>query len=194
MAIEVTEIFYPKTRTQWRRWLERHHASKTEIWVRRFRKATGKPCLTYDELVEECLCFGWIDGVVKKMDDESNVQRITPRRKKGTSLSELNRQRIWKLQQEERMTEAGLAPIAAQVGSPEEDFEIPREIEAALREADGAWENFLAFPRFYQRLKIGWLAELKGNRQEAWDQRLGHLVRMSAQGKRYGTEPLVDWE
>lgn len=82
MPVEITEIFYPKARPEWRQWLATHHKTKTEIWLRRFKKATGKPCITYDELVEECLCFGWIDGVVKKLDEESNVQRITPRRKK----------------------------------------------------------------------------------------------------------------
>ena len=95
--MEIGEVFYPKTRSQWRRWLNRNHTKRTEIWVRRFKKRTGQPCISYDDLVEECLCFGWIDGIVKKLDDESNVQRATPRRKESF-LSELNRQRIWKLQ------------------------------------------------------------------------------------------------
>ena len=82
MPIEITEIFYPKVRQEWRQWLEANHTTQTEIWLRRFKKATGKPCITYNELVEECLCFGWIDGVVKKLDEESNVQRIIPRSKK----------------------------------------------------------------------------------------------------------------
>ena len=107
---EITEIFYPKTRPDWRKWLQTHHQSKVEIWLRRFKKATGKPSLPYDDMVEECLCFGWIDGVIKKLDEESNVQRITPRRKKGTFLSELNRQRVWKLQKQGLMTPAGTAP------------------------------------------------------------------------------------
>ncbi len=82
MPVEITEIFYPKTRREWRQWLEANHSTQTEIWLRRFKKATVTPCITYDELVEECLCFGWIDGVVKKLDEESNVQRIIPRSKK----------------------------------------------------------------------------------------------------------------
>ena len=82
MPVEVTEIFYPKARREWRQWLEANHSTQTEIWLRRFKKATGKPCITYEKLVEECLCFGWIDGVIKKLDEESNVQRIIPRSKK----------------------------------------------------------------------------------------------------------------
>ena len=77
---EITEVFYPHHRGDWRHWLQEHHQTKTEIWLRMFRKDSGKPSLSYDDLVEECLCFGWIDGVVKKLDEESRVQRITPRR------------------------------------------------------------------------------------------------------------------
>jgi len=139
MPIEITEIFYPKARPEWRQWLETHHKTKTEIWLRRFKKTTGKPCITYDELVEECLCFGWIDGVVKKLDEESNVQRITPRRKKKTFLSELNRQRVWKLQREGLMTPAGITPIEDQIGSPDDPWDIPDWVEAQLREDEEVW-------------------------------------------------------
>ena len=63
--MEITAVFYPKTRAEWRDWLATHHRSgTTEVWVQTFRKASGQPSLPYDDLVEECLCFGWIDGVV----------------------------------------------------------------------------------------------------------------------------------
>jgi uncharacterized protein YdeI (YjbR/CyaY-like superfamily) len=136
--MEITEVFYPTTRADWRAWLETHHLTKTEIWVQTFRKATGKPSLPYDDLVEECLCFGWIDGIVKKYDEESAVQRITPRKKKSY-LSELNRQRIWKLQALGLMAPAGIAPIAAQIGSPNDPFEFPEWIVEALKAAPPAW-------------------------------------------------------
>ena len=139
--MEITEVFYPKTRTQWRNWLKRHHQKKKEIWVRKPHKDTGEPCISYDELVEECLCFGWIDGVVKKLDAHSSVQRITPRRAKGSYLSELNRQRIWKLQHLDLMTPAGIEPIASQIGSPEDPFEILSEIKKQFRKNKTAWKN-----------------------------------------------------
>ncbi len=189
---EITEIFYPKTRSEWRHWLRTHHLTKSEVWLRRFRKATGKPCITYDELVEECLCFGWIDGVIKKLDDESNVQRITPRRKKGTYLSELNRQRVWKLQNLGLMTPAGIAPIEDQLGSPGDPFDIPDWVLEQLQADPEVWKNFAAFPRFYQRLKVGWIGEIRNDSQRAEAQkRLNYLIKMTAQGKRYGTEPLA---
>lgn len=190
--MEITEIFYPKNRAEWRAWLAENHASgKTEIWVHTHQKATGKPSLPYDDLVEECLCFGWIDGTVKKLDETSAVQRITPRRKKGTFLSELNRQRIWKLEKLGLMTPAGIAPIAEQIGSPDEP-PPPDWMEAQLRADAQVWENFEQFPMLYRRLKIGWIAEVKGDaRREEAQKRLDFLIKNTRAGKMYGTQPLA---
>lgn len=193
MAVQITEIFYPQIRTDWRKWLEDNHLSKSEIWLRRFKKATGEPSISYDDLVEECLCFGWIDGVIKKLDEHSNVQRITPRRKKGTFLSELNRQRVWKLQRLGLMTPAGIAPIADQIGTPNDPFDIPEFVLSQLQADPMVWENFQAFPRLYQRLKVGWVAEmgLTPSRLPEAQKRLDYLIKMTAQGKMYGTVPYI---
>lgn len=188
--MDITEVFYPQTRQDWRNWLETHSATKSEIWLRTFRKGTGKPSVSYDDLVEESLCFGWIDGTVKKYDEESTVQRITPRRKKSF-LSELNRQRIWKLQRLGLMTPAGIAPIESQIGSPDEPLVIPDWIRAALQQDELVWRNFEAFPHFYKRLKVMWISEnLSPTRQAEADKRLAYFIKMTAQGKRYGTEPM----
>jgi uncharacterized protein YdeI (YjbR/CyaY-like superfamily) len=188
--MEITEVFYPQNRQEWHDWLQEHHLTKKEVWLRKFRKATGKPTISYDDLVEVCLCFGWIDGTVKKFCEESAVQRITPRRKKSF-LSELNRQRIWKLQKQGLMTPAGIAPIEAQIGSPDDPFEIPDWIEEQLQADPQVWQNFEAFPHFYKRLKIGWIHDMLGDsRHPEAQKRLDYLINMTAQGKRYGTEPL----
>jgi uncharacterized protein YdeI (YjbR/CyaY-like superfamily) len=190
--MEITEVFYPKARTEWRDWLATHHrGSKTEVWVRTFKKASGQPSLPYDDLVEECLCFGWIDGVVNKYDEDSMVQRITPRRKK-TFLSELNRQRIWKLQRDGLMTQAGIDPIAEQIGSPDDPLIVPEWIELRLREDLNIWSNFQNFPHFYKRLKVGWILETGKLRREEAEKRLNYLLKMTAVGKMYGTQPLKD--
>ncbi len=189
---EITEVFYPHTRADWRNWLQEHHQAKTEIWLRMFRKDTGKPSLPYNDLVEECLCFGWIDGVVKKFDEESRVQRITPRRKK-TFLSELNRQRVWKLQQLGLITPAGIAPIADQIGLPSDSLDIPGWMEEQLREDPETWANFQAFSHFYKRLKVGWIQEAR-RRQEEAQRRLNYLLKMTKAGKQYGTQPMLDLE
>jgi uncharacterized protein YdeI (YjbR/CyaY-like superfamily) len=191
MPVEITEVFYPHHRQHWREWLQTHHISdKSEVWLQTYRKATGKPSLPYDDMVEECLCFGWIDGVTKKYDEESAVQRITPRRKK-TFLSELKRQRIWKLQQLGLMTPAGIAPIAAQIGSMDDPLVVPEWISAQLQTDPLVWDNFQAFSHFYKRLKVGWINEITGNSRNAEKQkRLNYLIKMSRQGKMYGTQPL----
>jgi uncharacterized protein YdeI (YjbR/CyaY-like superfamily) len=186
--MEITEVFYPKNRQEMRDWLATHGQSKTEAWVRTFNKASGQPSLPYNDLVEECLCFGWIDGSVKKYDVDSMVQRITPRRKK-TFLSELNRQRIWKLQQQGLITEAGIAPVKDQIGSPEDPFELPDWIREQLQNDPVVWDNFQQFPLLYQRLKIGWISECGKSRQEEAQKRLNYLLKMTAQGKQYGTQP-----
>lgn len=191
--MKITEVFYPTVRREWRDWLATHHQTKTEVWLRRFRKATGKPSISYDDLVEECLCFGWIDGLVKKYDVESNVQRITPRRKKSF-LSELNRQRVWKLQRLGLMTPAGLAPIEDQIGSPDDLLEIPDWVLEQLQEEEEVWENFQQFSHFYKRLKIGWIEEPGRSRRAEAQKRLNYLIKMTRQGKQYGTQPMEGLE
>ena len=187
--MEITEVFYPRDRYEWRAWLETHHKIKPEVWLRTFRKASGKPSIPYDDMVEECLCFGWIDGVNKKYDEESAVQRITPRRKKSF-LSELNRQRVWKLQRLGLMTPAGIESIADQIGSPDDPFEIPAWILEQLQADAKIWETFEQFPHHYKRLKIGWIAEIRGDsRRDEAIKRLNYLLKMTAQGKMYGTMP-----
>ena len=180
--MEIGEVFYPHTRQEWRDWLTRHHKTETEIWLQTYSKATNKPTIPYDDLVEECLCFGWIDGLVKKYDPESKVQRITPRRKKSF-LSELNRQRIWKLQALGLMTDSGIAPIRDQLGHPSEPFTIPDWIAQQLQNNLMIWEQFQSFPLLYRRLKVGWIKEAGQLRQEEMQKRLNYLLKMTAQGK-----------
>ncbi|MBL7809450.1 MAG: YdeI/OmpD-associated family protein [Saprospiraceae bacterium] len=190
--MENLTIFYAPNRSEWRQWLSENHRTATEVWLKTYNKASGIPSLPYDDMVEECLCFGWIDGVVKKFELESKVQRITPRRKKSF-LSELNRQRIWKLQKNGLMTPAGIEPIKDQIGDPGDPLVIPEWIIARLQEDALVWQNFQSFTHFYQRLKIGWITEIKGaSRQSEVEKRLNYLIKMTRDGKTYGTQPLID--
>jgi uncharacterized protein YdeI (YjbR/CyaY-like superfamily) len=192
--MHITDVFYPKHRAEWRQWLQEHHRAKSEIWLQTFRKTSGKPSIAYEEVVEESLCFGWIDGTVKQYDGDSSVQRITPRRK-NSSLSELNRQRVWKLQRLGLMTPAGIAPIANQIGHPDDPFDFPIWIQEKLQADPEVWKIFEAFPHFYRRLKIGWIADIKGiSRRAEAEKRLDFLIKMTAQGKMYGAQPLKGFE
>ncbi len=191
--MEITEVFYPTKRSEWRDWLTENHQSKSEVGLASFLQASGQPSLPYDDMVEECLCFGWIDGTVKKYCADSAVQRITPRRKKSF-LSELNRQRVWKLQQNGLMTPAGIAPIQDQIGSPDDPWEIPGWVLEQLQADEQVWQNFQAFPFLYRRLKMGWICEITGaSRREEAQKRLNYLIKMTRAGKLYGTIPLPDF-
>jgi Bacteriocin-protection, YdeI or OmpD-Associated len=189
--VEVTEVFYPKNRAEWRAWLLEHHRTKTEIWVRTFVKAAAQPSLPYDHLVEEALCFGWIDGSVRKLDESGSVQRVTPRRKK-TFLSELNRQRVWKLQRMGWMTEAGIEPIREQIGSPDDEQTVAPWVMERLQADAQVWANFQAFPLLYRRLKLGWVMECERLRRDESEKRLNYLIKMTAKNKQYGTQPLAE--
>lgn len=106
MGVTVTKTFYPKTRAEWRKWLTKHHQTTSEIWVIYFKKHTGKPTVAYQDAVDEALCFGWIDGIEKRIDDERYVQRFTPRRQKS-HWSDINIGRYKMLLKQGLMTQAG---------------------------------------------------------------------------------------
>ena len=108
--MEVGETLNVRDRQQWRRWLAAHHHDKREIWLLYFKKASGKPGITYEESVEEALAYGWIDGQTKRVDEESYAGRFTPR-KPGSNWSESNIARVKKLLVEGRMAPPGLAVI-----------------------------------------------------------------------------------
>lgn len=99
------------SREEWRAWLEEHHADAAEAWLVHCKKGAGRPCLGYDEGVEEAVCFGWIDGMLRSIDRETYALRYTPRRR-GSIWSESNKGRAERLIREGRMTPAGLAKVA----------------------------------------------------------------------------------
>src|SRR5689334_14962921 len=139
---------YVTGRAQWRAWLEENHASEREVWLVYYKKHTNRPRIPYDDAVEEALCFGWIDSIVKRMDDEKFAQKFTPRRD-GSRWSALNTRRVRKLIQEGRMTEAGLAKVdpALLADKPrakagEGDIDLPPLVKRALMANATAWKNF----------------------------------------------------
>ncbi len=127
-----------RSRDQWRAWLERHHATAQEVWLIHYKKHTDKPGLTYEEAVEEALCFGWIDGVLKRIDDEKHIIRYSPRRK-NSIWSERNKARVRKLMRGRRMTKTGLDMVREAKDSGQWDAAAQREdrqsVPAELKEA-----------------------------------------------------------
>lgn len=176
------DTFYAKDRDEWRVWLQEHHAQAKEIWLIYYRKATGKPRVSYNAAVEEALCFGWIDSQQKGIDEERFAQRFSPR-KPGSNWSETNKVRLRNLIAAGKMTPAGLA--AAEGVILEEPFRIASDVEAALRQDAQTWENFLGFAEDYRRIRVAFV-ETARNRPEEFKKRLANLVKMTAQNKTFG--------
>jgi uncharacterized protein YdeI (YjbR/CyaY-like superfamily) len=158
---------HPKSRSEWRAWLEKNHIRPKGVWLVTYKKATGKPRVDYEEAVEEALCFGWIDSKGKKVDDERSMLWMAPR-KPGTGWSRTNKERIERLVPAGLMAPAGLAKIEAakQDGSwsaldAVEALEIPPDLEKALSEYPDAKKYFEAFPRSVKRAILEWISHAK---------------------------------
>jgi uncharacterized protein YdeI (YjbR/CyaY-like superfamily) len=145
----------PKSRAAWRAWLDRHHARGVEIWVVYYKKHTGKASVRYDEAVEEALCFGWIDGRVKRLDDERHMQRFTPRRK-GSVWSAVNLRRFARLVAEGLVTEAGHA-AGPKAGTKVADVSwlrpdvIPEDVQRLIGRNKLALKNLKAMAASYRK-------------------------------------------
>lgn len=112
--MEIGETLYVTEREDFRKWLEKNHKSKKEIWLIQYKKATKKPSIHYVDAVEEAICFGWIDGLEKSMDSERYVLRFSPRRPKS-NWTETNKERARRMIVEGKMTETGLATLPPDV-------------------------------------------------------------------------------
>jgi len=106
--MKIGKTLYVTNRADWRKWLKKNHKKEPEIWLIYFRKSTGKPRIEYSDAVEEALCYGWIDSIEKRIDEERLAQRFTPRRP-NSNWSESNKERMKKLIKNGKMTPAGLA-------------------------------------------------------------------------------------
>jgi uncharacterized protein YdeI (YjbR/CyaY-like superfamily) len=187
--MDVGKTLYVKTRAEWRRWLAKHHARAPEIWLIYYKKSSGKPRIPYNDAVDEALCYGWIDSLTKPIDDKRWAQRFTPRRKTST-LSDMNRERVRRLIAARRMTRAGLAGIA-HVFDHRKDAPsrraatLPDDIARALQRDPETWRNFQRFPASYKRIRVGWI-DAGRRRREVFNQRLRYFLKMTKQNKRFG--------
>lgn len=184
----VTPRFFP-TPAKFRAWLTKHHATETELWVGFYKKATGKPSVTYQEALDEALCFGWIDGLKKSRDAESYVQRFTPRRK-NSIWSAINVRRVGELSAEGRMRPAGRRIFDERDPRKEQRYSFEQRGEVALaaeearrfRAARSAWTFFNKLPPGYRRTITWWVVSAK--RPETRERRLAALIEASAAGRR----------
>jgi len=178
--------FFP-TPADFRRWLEKHHTTEKELLVGFYKTSSGKPSITWPESVDQALCFGWIDGLRKRVDDESYTIRFTPRKPTST-WSAVNIKRVQELTQLGLMTPAGLKAFEARKENKsgiyayeQRTAALPPEYEKTLRKNKAAWTFFQAQPASYRKTAMWWIVSAK---QEATRlKRLEQLIAHSAQGQ-----------
>jgi uncharacterized protein YdeI (YjbR/CyaY-like superfamily) len=183
----LSPVFFSSA-ADFRRWLEKNHGSFTELWVALWKAHTGKKGLTYEEAVEESLCFGWIDGLVRRRDEESYQQRFTPR--KPTSIwSAINIRKIEALKKAGRMANPGLDVFESRDHKRTNLYSFENrhvtfspEFEKRFRAKKTAWKFFEAQPPGYRRLAAFWV--MKAKKEETRERRFAQLVEGSQAGTR----------
>jgi uncharacterized protein YdeI (YjbR/CyaY-like superfamily) len=180
-----------KNRAAWRAWLGRNHDNKKELWLAYYKKNSGKTSITYEEALEEALCFGWIDSTVNRLDDERYMQKWTPRNEKSI-WSASNKARVKKLSAEGRMAAPGLAKVktAKRNGSwraldlVDPKPEIPPNLAAAVEADPLAKVNFGSISNSQKKMLIWWIIGAK--RPETRARRIARGLEMIRTGEKFG--------
>ncbi|MBU0471359.1 MAG: YdeI/OmpD-associated family protein, partial [Nanoarchaeota archaeon] len=180
------KTLYVIDRKKWRLWLAKNHNKEKEIWLIYFKKSSGKKRIPYNDAVEEALCYGWIDSIMKGIDKERFAQRFTPRRPNSV-LSQANKERIHRLIKQKKMTAKGLTAVKHVFDESSKNSKciIKTDILKSLKEDKKTWENFQKFPESYKRIRIEWIEETR-TRPELFKRRLRYFLKMTAKNKRYG--------
>ncbi len=176
-------------REEWRRWLHENGSTQDGIWVVIQKKGSRKTGLRLEEAVDEAVCFGWIDGGMRRVDGDSFVLRFSPRRR-NSIWSLRNVERVERMIEAGRMTEAGLEAVeeAKRDGRWESAYtsrvepEVPEDLEQALRESPEAWENFKGFPNSTKLQYVHWVVTAK--REKTRLRRISEVVRRAAENIR----------
>ena len=179
-------IQFFKSPSDFRKWLAKHHATTQELWVGYYKKDSGKPSITWPESVDGALCFGWIDGVRKSLDEISYVIRFSPRRARSI-WSTVNIKRVGELTKQELMHRAGLNAFERRTGERSEIYayeqrkgaKLSSAYEKQFRANKQAWDFFRAQPPSYQRTASWWVISAK--KEETRSKRLAQLIKDSEQ-------------
>ncbi len=176
-----------RTLEQWRAWLADHHDSESEVWLVFHKRHTGQPSIAYEDAVDEALCFGWVDSLIKRLDAARYARKFTPRRP-DSKWSAVNRRRYARLVASGRLTPAGVdrAPAnrRSEASPSSSRAGVPRYIQDALRKRPTAWSHFESLAPSYQRRYILWIDTAK--QQDTKAPRLQEAIRLLAAGKKLG--------
>jgi uncharacterized protein YdeI (YjbR/CyaY-like superfamily) len=187
-AFRGRSVVHPESREAWRAWLAEHHATSRGVWLAKWPRETGHPALDYEAIVEEALCFGWIDGQIVKLPDGRPAHLVTPRsRRSGWSRS--NRDRVERLVADGRMSAAGLAAVADArtrgtwtMQEAAEHLEEPTALGRALEASPRARAGWDAYPPSLRRGLIWWVISAK--RDATRERRVATIIGLAEKGER----------
>ena len=186
-AVKPADTFDAGTIERWRAWLQQHHASATEIWLVYHKKHTRKPSVAYLDALDEALCYGWIDSLKKRIDDDRYAIKYTPR-KPRSKWSDINRKRYATLKAADRLTPAGRARSPEDGGrydaKPKVPKELPPDIAKALKATPAAWAFFQTLTPREQRMYFGWIYLAK--REETRQRRLHEAIELLKRKQKLG--------
>ena len=179
------EMLRMTSRRRWRAWLARHHATSPGVWLVFYKAHTGMKSIPYEDAVREALCFGWIDSLIKRLDDDRYAFKVTPR-KPASKWSALNRKRWAELEAAGLLAPAGLeaAPTSNTYAPKPVIPELPAYIAKALKTNPDAWRFFRELPRTQRRDFVVWIHMAK--RPETRDKRIRESIALLAAGKKLG--------
>ena len=174
-----------RTREQWREWLANHHASSPGVWLVRHKQHTRVKSMPYEDLVCEALCFGWVDSLIKRLDEDRYVIKVTPR-KPTSKWSDINRRRWNELKAAGRLAAPGLAAAPTKNSyAPRPTIpELPTYIAKAFKTNPRAWQHFQALAPTYRRDFVVWIHTAK--RPETRERRLRESIELLSVGKKLG--------
>ena len=173
------ETFYTADRNEWRKYLEEHFETTDEVWFVFPVKASGEPALSYNDAVEEALCFGWIDSTNRRPDELHCIRRFTPR-KKGSPYSQPNIERLIWLEEQGLIHPKVRDSVLPVIRAP---FVWPEDIMEALRQDETVWENYQKFSKPYKRIRIAYI-EAARNRPAEFQKRLNSFMDKTRKNKR----------
>lgn len=179
---EITETLYVTDPKKWRAWLEKNYGKKSDVWLIFPKKASGKPRISYNDAVEQALCFGWIDSIQKPFDVDSTVQRFSPRKTKG-KYSQPNIERLRHLAETKQLKPFVLEQVKPEL---EREFVFPKDIMQALRKNKAAYAFFKSTSPVYQRIRVAYVDDVRGRRPEDFKKRLANFIKANEQNNLIG--------
>jgi uncharacterized protein YdeI (YjbR/CyaY-like superfamily) len=181
------KTFDARTLARWRKWLADHHDSESEVWVIFYKQHTGKPSVTYLDALDEALCFGWIDSLVKRLDDDRYARKFTPR-KPASKWSAINIKRYAELEKAGRLKAPGKARSPATGGSYASKQHVPEKLPSwigkGFRASPKAWSFFKTLTPREQRLYMGWIYIAK--QEETKQRRVKEAIRSLSAKQKFG--------